>query len=315
MPVRRQPVVGEPAGHPRKEEGGEVREHPRLGQDQEPGVVRHHLQPPELLLRPPAAPPVAGRALEGAVLPRRQGPATGPRSLPRSAGRGPPAAGSRDSGARPSASPRAGAPAAWPARISTSDRENPAGIPAKRGMELEALANRHGRSIARPGRERQRKIPAPRSRAHATQTSPVSRKTSRNQRGMPLAWRRTGLAEPGLRVYPSDLSRGDLEVLRAGLREAGYDEMEGPCGHDRGSTDGTGQGTGPRRGRGAGSRQGTGTGRGTGIDPPSRAPVRSPAAGGQGPHRCGRSRRSRFLAGPDAGCRQPEEVFGKGSRS
>ena len=185
MPVRRQPVVGEPAGHPRKEEGGEVREHPRLGQDQETRVVRHHLQPPELLLRPPAAPPVARSALEGAVLPRRQAQPPVPEAchVAQAAGRQP-------LEAEIVALVHQRVPERALLRPGQPDLDvrqgKPRRHPAKRGMELEALANRHGRSIARPGRERQRKIPAPRSRAHATQTSPVSRKTSRNQRGMPL---------------------------------------------------------------------------------------------------------------------------------
>ncbi len=186
MPVRRQPVAGEPAGHPRKEEGGEVREHPRLGQDQETRVVRHHLQPPELLLRPPAAPPVARSALEGAVLPRRQAQPPVPEAchVAQAAGRQP-------LEAEMAALVHQRVPERALLRPGQPDLDvrqgKPRRHPAKRGMELEALANRHGRSIARPGRERQRKIPAPRSRAHATQTSPVSRKTSRNQRGMPLA--------------------------------------------------------------------------------------------------------------------------------
>ncbi len=188
VPVRRQPVVGEPAGHPRKEEGGEVREHPRLGQDQETRVVRHHLQPPELLLRLPAAPPVAGRALEGAVLPRRQAQPPVPEAchVAQAAGRQP-------LEAEIVALVHQRVPERALLRPGQPDLDvrqgKPRRHPAKRGMELEALANRHGRSIARPGRERQRKIPAPRSRAHATQTSPVSRKTSRNQRGMPLPLR------------------------------------------------------------------------------------------------------------------------------
>ncbi len=185
MPVRRQPVVGEPAGHPRKEEGGEVRERAGLGQDQEPGVVRHHLQPPELLLRSPAAPPVARSALEGAVLPRRQAQPPVPEAchVAQAAGRQP-------LEAEMAALVHQRVPERALLRPGQPDLDvrqgKPRRHPAKRGMELEALANRHGRSIARPGRERQRKIPAPRSRAHATQTSPVSRKTSRNQRGMPL---------------------------------------------------------------------------------------------------------------------------------
>ncbi len=195
MPVRRQPVVGEPAGHPRKEEGGEVREHPRLGQDQETRVVRHHLQPPELLLRPPAAPPVARSALEGAVLPRRQAQPPVPEACHAAQ-----AAGRQPLEAEMAALVHQRVPERALLRPGQPDLDvrqgKPRRHPAKRGMELEALANRHGRSIARPGRERQRKIPAPRSRAHATQTSPVSRKTSRNQRGMPLPPPGRGLRRP-----------------------------------------------------------------------------------------------------------------------
>ena len=70
--VRRRPVIGETAGHPRKEEGGEVREHAGLGENQETRVVRDDIKSPELLLLPPAAPAVARAALESAVLPRRE---------------------------------------------------------------------------------------------------------------------------------------------------------------------------------------------------------------------------------------------------
>ena len=75
--VRVEPVGGKPARHQRQETGGEVRKHPGIGKDQGPGIVRHPLEPPELLRRPPAG-------------------------------------GSRDSGARPSTRPRAGAPPAAP---------------------------------------------------------------------------------------------------------------------------------------------------------------------------------------------------------
>ncbi len=64
MAVRRQPVVGQPAGHGRQEAGGGVRQDPGPGEDREPGVVRHHPGPPGPPLRPPADPPVARPAPE-----------------------------------------------------------------------------------------------------------------------------------------------------------------------------------------------------------------------------------------------------------
>ena len=149
---------------PAQEAGGEVREDPGLGEDQEPGVVRHHLEPPELLLRLPAGPPVAGSALEGAVLPRRQTqpPAPEGRDVAQAAARQP-------AEAEIVVRVHQRVPQRTLLRRRQTDLDPGQGIPFGRlpvhRAGVHALANRHAGSMAHPARERQRKPPAPHPRA------------------------------------------------------------------------------------------------------------------------------------------------------
>ena len=187
MAVRLQPIVGEPAGHPRKEARGEVREDPGLGEDQEPGVVRHQLEPPELLLRLPAGPPVARSALEGAVLPRRQAqpPVPEGRDVAQAAARQP--AEAEIVVLVHQRVPQRALLRRRQADLDLGQREALGSFPMDRAR-FHALANRHAGSVAHPARERQRKPPAPPRRArvqrmHCRTSSRIKRNQARESPG------------------------------------------------------------------------------------------------------------------------------------
>ena len=95
-------------------------------------------------------------------------------------GRGPPAGGSRDGGARPSARPRAGAPPASPGgprpRTRRCPREPPDG-PGRIPYACESTCRERRASSTK----RQRKLPAPPKRARATHVCPTSSRIKRTQ--------------------------------------------------------------------------------------------------------------------------------------
>ncbi len=67
-----EPILRQALGHLPQEEGREVGQHTRLGENQEPGVVRNQIQPVVLLVRFPSNPPVPRGTLERPILPGGQ---------------------------------------------------------------------------------------------------------------------------------------------------------------------------------------------------------------------------------------------------